>query len=94
MAGDSSLGLPLIESIGLSDEDKKFVKASLWRNGATPPITAAEQYARYRSIADELSRKHDEQMLSSLSFIRSPDGVLLTSLEARMSEWEENANSE
>ena len=44
--------------------------------------------------ADELVRKYDPQMLSSLAFIRSPDGVLLTSLEARMSEWEENANSE
>jgi hypothetical protein len=93
MAGDSSLGLPLIESIDLSDEDKKFVKASLWRNGATPPITTAEQYARYKRIADELSHKHDPHVLSSLSFIRSPDGVLLTSLEARMSEWEEG-NSE
>ena len=47
----SSLGLPLIESIDLSDEDKKFVKASLWRNGATPPITTAEQYARFKRIA-------------------------------------------
>jgi hypothetical protein len=89
MTGDSSLGLPLIESIDLSDEDKKFVKASLCRNGATPPITTAEQYARYKRIAKELSRKHDSHILRSLSFIRSPDGVLLTSLEARMSEWEE-----
>jgi hypothetical protein len=93
MTGDSSLGLGLIESIDLSDEDKNFVKASLWRNGATPPITTAEQYARYKRIADELSRKYDAQMLSSLAFIRSPDVVLLTSLEARMSEWEE-ANRE
>ena len=42
-----------------------------------------------KRIADELSRKHDPQMLTSLAFIRSPDGVLLTSIEARMSEWEE-----
>ena len=94
MTGDSSLGLPLTESNDLSDEDKKFVKASLWRNGATPPISTAEQYARYKRIADELARKYDPQMLSSLAFIRSPDGVLLTSLEARMSEWDENANGE
>jgi ParB-like chromosome segregation protein Spo0J len=67
MTGDSSLGLPLIESIDLSDEDKKFVKASLWRNGATPPINTAEQYARYKRIAKELSRKHDPHILSSLS---------------------------
>jgi hypothetical protein len=93
MADDPQLGLALIASTDLSDEDKNFVKASLWRNGATPAISTVEQYARYRRIAERLSRKHDPRILSSLSFIRSPDGVLLTSLEARMSEWEE-ANSE
>jgi hypothetical protein len=90
MTGDFRLVIPLIESADFSDEDKKFVKASLWRDGATPEITTPEQYARYRRIARELSRKYDAETQSSLSFIRSPDGVLLTSLEARMSEWEED----
>jgi hypothetical protein len=89
MTGDFRLVLPLIESADFSDEDKKFVKASLWRDGATPAITTHEQFARYQRIAAELSRKYDAQIRSSLSFIRSPDGVLLTSLEARMTQWEE-----
>jgi hypothetical protein len=32
-------------------------------------------------------------MRKSLTFIRSPDGVLLTSLEARMAEWEEKCGA-
>ncbi len=91
MTGDFRLVLPLIESADLSDQDKKFVKASLWRDGATPEITTPEQYARYKRIASELARKYDAETRSSLLFIRSPDGVLLTSLEARMMEWEEHA---
>jgi hypothetical protein len=91
MTGEFRLVLPLIESADFSDEDKKFVKASLWRDGATPEITTPEQFARYKRIAGELSRKYDAQTRNSLSFIRSPDGVLLTSLEARMTEWEEDS---
>ena len=89
MTHDSRLALPLIDSENLSDEDKKFVKASLWRDGATPEITTHEQYARYRRIVSELTRKYDHETRNSLSFIRSPDGVLLTSLEARMQAWDE-----
>jgi hypothetical protein len=51
-------------------------------------ITSHEQYARYQRIAGELARKYDAETRSSLEFIRSPDGVLLTSLEARMAEWD------
>jgi hypothetical protein len=91
MTGDFRLVLPLIESADLSDQDKKFVKASLWRDGATPEITSHQEYARYKRIASELARKYDAETRSSLLFIRSPDGVLLTSLEARMMEWEEHA---
>jgi hypothetical protein len=91
MTDDFRLVLPLIESADLSDQDKKFVKASLWRDGATPEITTPEQYTRYKRIASELARKYDAETRSSLLFIRSPDGVLLTSLEARMTEWEEHA---
>src|SRR6516165_11182238 len=80
--------LPLIESTQLSDEDKQFVKASLWRDGATPEITSHEQNARYQRIAGELARKYAAETRSSLEFIRSPDGVLLTSLEAGMAEWD------
>ena len=88
MAGEFRFALPLIESTQLSDEDKQFVKASLWRDGATPEITSHEQYARYQRIAGELARKYNAETRSSLEFIRSPDGVLLTSLEARMAEWD------
>ena len=91
MTGDFRLALPLMESSDFSDEDRKFVKASLWRDGATPQITNPDQYARFRRIAQELHRKYDAQTRGLLSFIRSPDGVLLTSLEARMSEWEADA---
>jgi hypothetical protein len=90
--GDFRLVLPLVESADFSDEDRKLVKASLWRDGATPEITSAEQYGRYKRIAAELARKYDERTLRSLSFIRSPDGVLLTSLEARICEWEEDCD--
>jgi hypothetical protein len=55
MTGDFRLVLPLIESADLSDQDKKFVKASLWRDGATPEITTPEQYTRYKRIASERS---------------------------------------
>jgi hypothetical protein len=91
MTNDSRLVLPLIESADLSDEDKKLVKSILWRDGATPPITTPEQYARYKKIVSELFRKYDAATRNTLSFIRSPDGVLLTSLEARMLAWEEEA---
>src|ERR1700737_4807425 len=39
MTSDFRLVLPLIESSDLSDEDRKLVKAILWRDGATPVIT-------------------------------------------------------
>jgi hypothetical protein len=94
MTGDFRRVLPLIDSADLSDEDKKFVKATLWRDGATPEITSPEQYTRYKRIACELARKYDTATRSALSFIRSPDGVLLTSLEARMTEWEEHSQTD
>ena len=50
MTSDSRLVLPLIESSDLSDEDRKLVKAILWRDGATPAITTHEQYIRYQRI--------------------------------------------
>jgi len=93
MTSDSRLVLPLIESTDLSDEDKKLVKTILWRDGATPEITTPEQYVRYRRIAAQLARKYDAATRNSLSFIRSPDGVLLTSLEARMLAWEEDGEA-
>jgi hypothetical protein len=89
MASDPRLVLPLIESTDLSDEDKKLVKAILWRDGAAPVITTKEQYVRYQKIVAKLSRKYDAETRRTLAFIRSPDGVLLTSLEARMADWEE-----
>jgi hypothetical protein len=45
MAGEFRFALPLIESTQLSDEDKQFVKASLWRDGATPEITSPRNRA-------------------------------------------------
>jgi hypothetical protein len=90
MTGDFRFVPPLIESTEFSDEDRKFVKASLWRDGAMPIITTPEQYVRYRRIVGELSRKYDAETRSSLSFVRSPDGVFLTSLEMRVAEWKEN----
>ena len=42
----------------------------------------------HQRIAGELARKYNAETRSSLEFIRSPDGVLLTSLEARMAEWD------
>ena len=93
MTSDSRLVLPLIESSDLSDEDRKLVKAILWRDGATPAITTQEQYIRYQRIVAELSRKYGAVARNSLSFIRSPDGVLLTSLEARMLAWEEEGQA-
>jgi|SRR6476620_10300169 len=93
MTSDSRLVVPLIESSDLSDEDRKLVKAILWRDGATPVITTHEQYIRYRRIVAELSRKYGAAARNSLSFIRSPDGVLLTSLEARMLAWEEEGKA-
>ena len=93
MTSDSRLVLPLIESSDLSDEDRKLVKAILWRDGATTVITTHEQYIRYQRIVAELSRKYGAAARNSLSFIRSPDGVLLTSLEARMLAWEEEGQA-
>jgi hypothetical protein len=93
MTNDSTLALRLIDSENLSDEDKKFVKAALWRDGATPEITTFKQYARYKRIVSELSRKYDAETRNALAFIRSPDGVLLTSLEARMQAWEEETTA-
>ena len=89
MASDRRLVLPLIETADLSDEDMKLVKTILWRDGATPAIASAAQYVRYQRIVAALFRKYDAETRSSLSFIRSPDGVLLTSLEARMLAWDE-----
>ncbi|HEY7244809.1 MAG TPA: hypothetical protein VH678_13120 [Xanthobacteraceae bacterium] len=94
MTSDSRLLLPLVETTALSDEDKKLVRAILWRDGATPAITSPQQYARYQRIVAELFRKYDAATRNSLSFIRSPDGVLLTSLEARMLAWEEEEGEE
>jgi hypothetical protein len=67
MTVDSRLALPLAESADLSDEDRKFIKAALWRNGATPEITSHEQYARYKKIASELAHKYDIETRSSLA---------------------------
>jgi hypothetical protein len=76
----------------LSVEDKHFIKSSLWREGATPKITSPGQYAHYRRIAAELKSKYGAEVRSSVLFFRSPDGVFLISLEARIAEWESRAS--
>ena len=93
MTGDFLSVRDLIQKVELPDEDKHFIKSSLWREGATPKITSPLQYARYRRIAAELKSKYGAEVRSSVLFVRSPDGVFLTSLEARIAEWESRASS-
>jgi hypothetical protein len=93
MTGDFLSVMDLIQKVELPDEDKHFIKSSLWREGATPKITSPGQYARYRRIAAELKSKYGAEVRSSVLFFRSPDGVFLTSLEARIAEWESRASS-
>jgi hypothetical protein len=92
MTDDFLSVMDLIQKVELPDEDKHFIKSSLWREGATPKITCPSQYARYRRIAAELKSKYGAKG-SSVLFVRSPDGVFLTSLEARIAEWESRASS-
>jgi hypothetical protein len=89
--GDFLSVMDLIQKVELPDEDKHLIKSSLWREGATPKITSPGQYARYRRIAAELKNKYSAEVQSSVLFVRSPDGVFLTSLEARIAEWESKA---
>ena len=52
---DDFLGvMDLLHKVEIPDEDKHFIKSSLWREGATPKITSPGQYARYLRIAAEL----------------------------------------
>jgi hypothetical protein len=91
---DDFLGvMDLLHKVEIPDEDKHFIKSSLWREGATPKITSPGQYARYLRIAAELKGKYAAKVRSSVLFVRSPDGVFLTSLEARIAEWEIRASS-
>jgi hypothetical protein len=93
MTDDFLSVMDLIQKVELPDEDKHFIRSSLWREGATPKITSPGQYARYRRIAAELKSKYGVELRSSVLFVRSPDGVFLTSLEARIAEWESRASS-
>src|SRR5688572_3925578 len=85
-AGQQSV--PSAASLRLADVESHFVRGSLWTVGATPEIETERQYAYYQRLAAALSRKYDAERRRSLSFIRSHDGVLFTSLEARLMEWE------
>jgi hypothetical protein len=88
MTADGQYGVPSPASLRLADVESHFVRGSLWTVGATPEIVTERQYAQYQRLAAALSRKYDAERRRSLSFIRSHDGVLLTSLETRLMEWE------
>ena len=88
MTADCQPGVPSAASFRLADVESHFLRGALWTVGATPEIETERQYAQYQRLAAALSRKYDAETRRSLSFIRSHDGVLFTSLEARLMEWE------
>lgn len=84
----------LIDGLPLSDMDKSYLKTSTWTFEETPKIDSASQYESYERVQKELMRqlpvRSDPEWKNAwVQFLRTPAGVLATSLGARMIEWEE-----
>jgi hypothetical protein len=87
---------PVIEASDMRGSDKNFLLTSTWTFDQVPEIKSDEQYAVYSKLQNRLeqrARLPDDTNArfgkAFLEFARSRDGVLVTSLGARMIEWEE-----
>jgi hypothetical protein len=87
---------PVIEASDMSGPDKNFVLMSTWTFDQVPEIKSDEQYAVYSKLQNRLEQRArlpddtDPRFGKAfVDFARSRDGVLATSLGARMIEWEE-----
>ena len=81
----------------LTQADKSFVKASLWTQGEVSPVTSDEQARAYERKADEIQAAAGVPDGSSpdftrayTAFARTREGILATSLRARVIEWEDD----
>ncbi len=83
----------VVDKSDMSDDDKTFIKTSLWASEEVPEITTAEQYEAYSKLEAELRRglpdsSSPEFDQAFIEWSRSREGILATSYGAKMVEWE------
>jgi hypothetical protein len=87
---------PLIEASDMTGPDKNLVLRSRWTFEQVPKIRSHEQYAVYSKLQSRLEQKAQLPDDTDpgfgkafIEFARSRDGLLITLLGERMTEWEE-----
>lgn len=80
----------LLDTTDMSREDKAYVLNGLWTQSEIAEIRSSKQYAAYAKWHREVLQKLHAAGINvkDPAHSRSPDGVLATSICARMLEWE------
>ena|ERR671913_571260 len=84
----------VIDEASMSDEDKTFLKTSIWTSGEIAEITSPPQYKAYSKIEAELRRRLPDRSspdfeLAFVEWARSREGVLALTYGEKIAEWEE-----
>src|SRR5918997_1403598 len=84
----------VIDEADMSDDDKAFLKTSLWTIGDIAEITTSTQYKAYSKIEAELRRRLPDRSSPDfeqvfVEWARSREGVLALTYGEKMAEWEE-----
>ena len=84
----------VIDEADMSDDDKAFLKTSLWTSGDIAEITTSTQYKAYSKIEAELRRRLPDRSSPDfeqvfVEWARSREGVLALTYGEKMAEWEE-----
>ncbi len=83
-----------IDKSDMSDDDKVFLRTSLWTSGEIAEVTSPAQYNAYSKIEAELRRRLPDRSspdfeLAFVEWARSREGILALTYGEKMAEWEE-----
>jgi antitoxin component HigA of HigAB toxin-antitoxin module len=80
----------VLETRGVTQADMSYIVASLWTQDHVPEIQNENQYQEYLTLWRRLNAAG---VLTNENFTRSPEGIYLDSIGARLIEWEEQMKS-
>jgi hypothetical protein len=82
--------MQVLKASGVTQADASYVIASWWTQDQIPEIQNQQQYEEYLRRWHALNAANDP-VLPPANFRRSPEGIYLDSLGARLIDWEEKA---
>jgi hypothetical protein len=91
----------LLEKSSMTKADISYVLATLWTVDQIPEIASEAEYKACKQLHDALNAKADEHLpprsdpqwgKAFAAHVRSPEGMYLSAVGARLIEWEEKVD--